>query len=297
MTPDPHLLAVGYPKCGNVWLRSLLASLLSEAGVNFRQIMAQHPIAPVLEAMDLGIRDQARQDQIRFEALRAYQDIPLVFGWAIPDLPEYVAATSMAHSHCMWKPETHHHFLEFSHRIIIVRDPRDVAVSWSRWLFTPFNRLHRPTTCPTPAALLAEDLPRRLTEWNEHQRSWLIDRPSDLPVHVVFYEQLVDDTVGELARIARHVGLEVGDAGLRRVAERNALDQMKQRQPHHIFRGGWGAWLEHLDDRQIHTAQRITGQMMKRLGYPLNRLDADGWTPAKLRLPERDTPAATRSDY
>ena len=96
MRPDPHLLALGYPKCGNVWLRSLLASLLQEAGVDFRQIMASHPIAPVLEAMDLGIKDQARQDQVRFEPLRAYQDIPMVFGWAIPDLPAYVAATSMA---------------------------------------------------------------------------------------------------------------------------------------------------------------------------------------------------------
>ena len=101
-----------------------------------RQIMASHPIAPVLEAMDLGIKDQARQDQVRFEPLRAYQDIPMVFGWAIPDLPAYVAATSMAHSHCMWKAETNHHLREFSHRILIVRDPRDVAVSWSRWIFT-----------------------------------------------------------------------------------------------------------------------------------------------------------------
>lgn len=294
MPPDPHVLAVGYPKCGNVWLRSLLASLMQAAGVDFRQIMASHPIAPVLEAMDLGIRDQARQDQIRFEPLRAYQDIPLVFGWAIPDLRAYVAATSMAHSHCMWKPETHHHIQQFSHRIIIVRDPRDVAVSWSRWLFTPFNLLHRPTACPTPAALLAEDLPRRLMEWNEHQKSWLIDRPRGLPVHVVFYEQLVDDTPGELGRIARHLGLEVNDAELRRVADQHALGPMKQRQPHHIFRGGWGAWLEHLDDRQIHTAQRITGQMMKSMGYPLNRMDAEGWTPDKLRVPEVTTPTSVQ---
>ena len=204
MRPDPHLLALGYPKCGNVWLRSLLASLLQEAGVDFRQIMASHPIAPVLEAMDLGIKDQARQDQVRFEPLRAYQDIPMVFGWAIPDLPAYVAATSMAHSHCMWKAETNHHLREFSHRILIVRDPRDVAVSWSRWIFTPFNRLHRPTLCPTPDALLEEDLPRRLMEWNVHQESWLIHRATDLSLHVVFYEQLVDDTPRELGRIAQH---------------------------------------------------------------------------------------------
>ena len=33
--------------------------------------------------------DQARQDQVRFEPLRAYQDIPMVFSWAIPDIHAY----------------------------------------------------------------------------------------------------------------------------------------------------------------------------------------------------------------
>lgn len=288
MTPDPHLLALGYPKCGNVWLRGLLASLLEAAGVDFRQIMASHPIAPVLEAMDLGIKDQARQDSVRFEPLRAYQDIPAVFSWAIPDFPAYVAATSMAHSHCMWKPETDHFLRAFTHRVVIVRDPRDVAVSWSRWIFSPFNRMHRPTIHATPDALLAEDLPRRLTEWNEHQKSWLLDRSADLSLHVIFYEQLVDQTPHELGRVARYLGLEIGEDALRQVAAQHALGEMKKKQPHHVFRGGWGAWLQNLDDRQVHTAQRIAGQMMKALGYPLNRAEADGWTPDKLHVPERD---------
>ena len=289
MSPDPHVLALGYPKCGNVWLRGLLESLLQAGGVNFRQIMESHPIAPILESMDLGIKDQARQDQVRFEPLRAYQDIPAVFSWAIPDIQAYVAATSMAHSHCMWKRETDHLIRAFSHRVVIVRDPRDVAVSWSRWIFSPFNRMHRPTIHPTPDALLAEDLPRRVTEWNEHQKSWLLHRGADLSLHVVFYEQLVDDTPRELDRIAQYLGLEVTGQKLREVAAQHALGEMKKKQPHHVFRGGWGAWLQHLDDRQIHTVQRIAGQMMKALGYPLNRADSEGWTPDKLRVPEMAT--------
>ena len=65
---------------------------------------------------------------------------------------------------------------------------------------------------------------------------------------------------------------------------------MRKKQPHHVYRGGWGGWLEHLDDRQVHEVQRICGRMMKSLGYPLNRADSEGWTPALLRTPERLAP-------
>ena len=171
--------------------------------------------------------------------------------------------------------------------MVIVRDPRDVAVSWSRWIFTPFNLQHRPTPHATPDALLADDLVRRVTEWDMHQQSWLLDCAADLSLHVVFYEQLVDDTPRELGRIARYLGLEVAADALGRVAAEHALGVMKKRQPHHVFRGGWGGWLEHLNDRQVHSAQRIAGQMMQALGYPLNRDASAGWTPDHLHVPQR----------
>lgn len=291
MAPDPHVLVLGYPKCGNVWLRALLADLLRAGGVDFRQVMAQHPIAPALETMDLGIRDQARQDQVRFDPLRAYQDIPMVFSWAIPDIHAYAAATSMAHSHSPWQPAIDSFIRAFSHRVLIVRDPRDVTVSWSRWIFTPFNRLHRPTVHQSPDALLRSDLPIRAQEWNVHQRSCLEEAPADPTLHLVFYEQLVADTPGELGRMARHLGLDVPDEAMENVAASHALGEMRKKQPHHIFRGHWGGWREHLDDRQVLQVQQACGRMMKALGYPLTRADCEGWTPAALRPPAR--PAAS----
>jgi aryl sulfotransferase len=103
----------------------------------------------------------------------------------------------------------------------------------------------------------------------------------------VFYEQLVADTPHELGRIARHLGLDVAPQVLERVASSHALGEMRKKQPHHVFRGHWGGWREHLDDRQAIQVQQTCGRMMKALGYPLTRSDCDGWTPAALHPPAR----------
>lgn len=285
-TPNSHVLVLGYPKCGNVWLRSLMADLLQAGGVPFRQVMENHPVAPAMEQLDLGIREQARQDQVRFTPLRAYQEIPGVFSWAIPDIREYVSATSMAHSHSSWSPGIGPLVSTFSHRILIIRDPRDVAVSWARWMFTPFNRLHRPTLHDAPDALLRSDLRLRVTEWDAHQHGWLRERDGNLSLHTVFYERLVKDTPGELGRIADHLGLLVTRTSLEEISARNALDEMKKRQPHHVHRGGWGAWLENLEERQVVDVRKICGGMMRSLGYPLDRGEAATWSPDLLRAPE-----------
>lgn len=171
--------------------------------------------------------------------------------------------------------------------MLIVRDPRDVAVSWSRWIFTPFNRLHRPTLHASPDALLRSDLPTRAQEWNDYLRSWLEEAPADPALHLIFYEQLVADTPHELGRIARHLGLDVAPQAFERVAVSHALGEMRKKQPHHVFRGHWGGWREHLDDRQALQAQQICGRMMKALGYPLTRSDCDTRPPAALHPPAR----------
>ena len=286
MTADPHVLVLGYPKCGNVWLRGLMADLLKAGGAPFRQVMENHPISPALERMDLGIREQARQDQVRFTPLRAYQEIPGVFTWAIPDIVEYAASTSMAHSHSSWIPGIGSLVSAFSHRLLIIRDPRDVAVSWSRWMFTPFNLLHRPTLHETPDSLLRSDLRLRVTEWDAHQHGWLRERDRDLSLHTVFYERLVQDTQGELERISDYLGLRVSREFLEKISAKNALGEMKKRQPHHVHRGGWGAWLENLEERQVVEVPKICGTMMRSLGYPLDRSEAETWSPDLLREPE-----------
>jgi aryl sulfotransferase len=96
----------------------------------------------------------------------------------------------------------------------------------------------------------------------------------------------VQDTQGELERISDYLGLRVSREFLEKISAKNALGEMKKRQPHHVHRGGWGAWLENLEERQVVEVRKICGTMMRSLGYPLDRSEAETWSPDLLREPE-----------
>lgn len=282
------ILSLGYPKSGNVWLNYLLRDICTAAGVEVRQAMEGHPISEALKHEHFGIRGQDQADFIVIDPLRTYFGITSVFRWPIEDIAAYAARTSLVMSHCPWRPEPSAQmtYRSFTHRILVVRDVRDVAVSWSRFMFTPFNRLHNPVSYPNAEAFLAGTLAQRVTGWSSYHEGWLVDRTAEeLPVHVIFYEQLMTKPVHELRRLCTYLGLDVNEVKLEDIVRRNDLKEMKQRQPDHVFRGGWGNWREFLDDRQIHIVQRSAGEMLRLLGYPLNGAEAANWQPDQLRVP------------
>lgn len=286
--PSPEtdsLLLVGHPKCGNVWLFALMKSLITASGAEFRQVLESQPISKAFDQMALSIDGQSRYDQVHFRPLRAYQTIPNIFYWAIEDIRRFAAETSLAHTHCEWTRETDWMIRAFKSRIAIVRDPRDVVVSFAQWMFSPFNRLHRPTEFPTPREYLEANYKQITHKWLAHQDSWLVRRDPNTSIQVVFYEQLVDDTPAELNRIANDLGLKVSEKLLQEIAKEHSLKNAKQTLPNHIWRGGWGNWLETLSEEQVLTIQEMTSGMLKKLGYPLNFEDAYDWQPKSLKRP------------
>lgn len=279
------LLLTGHPKCGNVWLFGLLRSLIIGSGADFRQMLEQQPVSKSFALMDLPIEGQSRYDQVHFRPLRAYQTIPNIFYWAIPDIHRFAAETSMVHTHCEWTAETDWLIKAFSRQIVIIRDPRDVVLSFSQWMFSPFNLLHRPTEFQNPKDYLHANFRQITQKWLAHQTSWLVRRDAYAPLHVVFYEQLVNDTAGELRLMADFLGLVISNSLLHSIAEEHSLPNTKRILPNHVWRGGWGNWLDDMSEEQVFTIQEMTSVMLRKLGYPLNFEDAYDWNPGLLMRP------------
>lgn len=154
---------------------------------------------------------------------------------------------------------------------VIVRDPRDVAVSLARYVTSlPTHPLHQRFTAADPAQRLRwaiEGMPgglddlatrmRRITEWSSWQAV------------VVRFEDLIgpagggdaDRQADSLRRLARHVGVEV-TAGKAAKVGHDLFGGTR------TFRSGRiGGWREHLGTEHVTAIKQILGDLLVELGY------------------------------
>jgi aryl sulfotransferase len=166
--------------------------------------------------------------------------------------------------------------------LYMVRDPRDVAVSYA---------FHQ--DCATAKVISQmvnpdEDMGggrlqvgQRLGGWSGHVRSWLDQ--DDLPTHVIRYEDLRADTAGVFARALDFLGAEYTEEDVARAVRHARFEELRAQEAVEGFReriskgapffreGRVGGWRDHLSAEQARTVERDHGPMMARLGY-----DADG---------------------
>ena len=273
-----HILQNGMPRSGNVWLHYLLRDLLQTSGIPVAQNIASHPVGHALAAETLPVREAASADFMEITPLGSFFTILDAFRWPIKDLAHYVAHTSLVATHSAWCERSANVYRQFSHRIYIIRDPRDAALSLARFECQPGNRLHRPHPFPDPASFLRARFEAYLHGWVQHVSDHL-DGRRDHDIHILFYERLMTRPRTELKRLAHHLGLRVPPSALSQICERNDLETMQTRQPEHTDRGGWGRWRASLSPLQIRSARSIAGPLLDHLGYPLSPEAATDWTP------------------
>jgi aryl sulfotransferase len=186
----------------------------------------------------------------------------------IHDLDEYVRATSLVWTHSDFCDRSRLVLPKFHKVIYLIRDPRDQAISLSRYAFTPGMRWANPRYERNPDSLLAHDLDDLLRRWVFHVGGYLRAR-DELRIHVVFNERLLKEWERELGRLLEYLGIEANEALIEQVKRDVDFSVMKARDPDHVRRGESGQWRSTFTDVQKRHADRVAGKMMRLLGYPL----------------------------
>jgi hypothetical protein len=162
---------------------------------------------------------------------------------------------------------------EYPKVLYLVRDPRDVYVSYYFYLK---KRL--------PEGLSLSEFIRsdahKLCAWHEHVAAW-IDRPNLL---LVRYEDMLADISGVMRRVvpfwgARHFSDEWVAAAIE-ASSFQSMSELEQQFGHQVLdargtsweksfmrRGVQGDWKEHLTPDDLRFIDATDGAMMKRLGY------------------------------
>lgn len=176
----------------------------------------------------------------------------------------------------------------FDHRypkvIYIVRDPRDVALS-----YYDFQRKYRQIDDAYPLERYVEDFVQgRLISidwgtWAENVSSWIYTRGKSKNFLLLRYEDMMKDTMRELTRIAQFFGIVPEPARLQEVIDRSSADRMRELEKLEADR--WvatknrrkdipfirvakaGGWRTSLPVKSVEQIENAWGDLMTTLGY------------------------------
>lgn len=227
------IFLVSYPKSGNTWVRFLIANLLKKND----------------ELIDF-------QSVIKFvPEIGTHMDV-----LANLDRPRIIK------SHELYNDE-------YPNVIYIVRDPRDVYVSYYHYL-----KKKLPVGMTFTEFLRKDDLyPSR---WHEHVSSW-IDKPNLL---LVKYEDLLLDTYGELSKILSFIHRDDFDEKqIKKAIAASNFEQMKKiesekgrpfktkeeamRATQFVRKGIIGDWINYFNKDDLKLVEREAKNVITRLGY------------------------------
>ena len=268
-----------YPKSGNTWLRSALYALRYARDefalldlANFGSIHATFGHIDRWMEVDSSNLTDAEAEALRPEFYAAFFEkrgeptpskVHDAWGRTRDGRPLFDAA--------------------FTHATLyILRDPRDVVVSWSS--FFGYSIDETIAILGNPEAALAVDRKRRSTQlrqklgtWSQHVISWIDE--SGLSPLVIRYEDMLADPAAALRRVSRAIGAvddaaaidaavrATGFAQLAAQERKHGFGEVADR-THRFFRSGKaGGWRDALTAPQVARIEADHGAVMRRFGY------------------------------
>lgn len=266
-----------YPKSGNTWLRIFLQSLAAGGKeIDINALGLSNNVANRacfdrtldIESSDLTDDEiaRARPAQYAIESLEAkaplFRKVHDAWGLTPTGTP-------------LFPPEL------TRGAIYIVRDPRDVAVSYAHHMGKTVERTI--THMENPSARLAMStrripfqLPQHISSWSGHVESWL-DAPVRL--HLLKYEDMLARPVASFGKVAHFLGFDVSAATVEAAVNATRFDRLRASEDECGFvermsdsarffrRGIAGGWRDTLSDEQVTRIESEHGSMMRRLGY------------------------------
>jgi aryl sulfotransferase len=277
--PGSAIWLTSYPKSGNTWMRLALRSL-SGGGeeIALTDIARYGNIVNSRDVLDEVLETESGHlTEAEIALLRPTLHDAL---FAIGRPP------SMVKVHDAWARTTTGRAMFDAHHthatIYMLRDPRDVAISWARFMNRSIDwaigYLANPAaTIRHGRRQLSSTVPQFLGAWSAHVGSWIDD--SGLDPLVVRYEDMHADLPATLRRVADRIGWTPDDQAIAGAVVATRFDRLAEQERRHgfgenpdtaerFFRAGRvGGWRDLLTPEQVATIERDHGAVMRRFGY------------------------------
>jgi len=242
---------VSYPRSGNTWTRFLLGNLL-------------YPKEPVTFS-----NIESRIPEIYFNRDRVLREMP---------------HPRMLKSHECFQPH-------YPRVIYVVRDPRDVAVSFYHHNVKAGNIPDDYPMVSFVPRFVAGEFDRKFGTWRDNVLSWISLRSESEKFLLLRYEEMKTNTEGALLQLAAFLEscsfrqIESRPEVLRKVIELSSPERMRALEKQEA--GGWvltkntrpdkpfvrsamaGGWKTQLTQESVAAIEDAWGDLMQKLGYDL----------------------------
>lgn len=161
--------------------------------------------------------------------------------------------------------------------IYVVRDPRDVVMSYARHLGIMHRQAEKDMAHEgTRIVDSRSGLFHVLSSWSNHVASWA---QADFPVALVRYEDLIDDPRRNFAAILQFLGMEIDKERFSNALKLTKLDNLRDQEVKkgfvenpkeakgRFFGKGGSRWQFQLDRRIAERIVEVHGKMMEECGY------------------------------
>jgi hypothetical protein len=243
---------VSYPRSGNTWTRFLLGNLIS----------GDDPVT--------FSNIESRIPEIYFNPDRSLRTLP---------------RPRMLKSHECFQPQ-------YPHVIYIVRDPRDVAISFYHHNVKARNI---PDDYPMNSFVprfIAGEFDRKFGSWRDNVLSWISVRGENRNFMMLRYEEMKHDTTGALLQVVAFLQrcsfrkIDSSAESLRRAIELSSPERMRALEKKEA--ANWvltkstrndkpfvrtakaGGWKSQLAPESVDAIESAWGDLMQRLGYELS---------------------------
>jgi hypothetical protein len=267
-----------YPKSGNTWTRNFLHNAATiVAGedetqdINAMYRFSTWEIRKVNYAEVLGYEptNEHRQEiaavrhQVQQRIADAYQGLVFV---------------KTHHALVSDRGHTTINFAVTSGAVYIVRNPLDIAISYSHHMNRPIDE--------AITAMATENIETPVSErtvyevygsWSQHVESWT--RKPHPAIYVMRYEDMLADPSNTFGGLIRHLHIKMTPAQLAEAIERSSFSRLREQEEMAGFRerpknasrffreGRAGQWKNELTPQQIKRIVNDHGTQMSRFGY------------------------------
>ena len=198
------ILQIGFPKSGNFWLYQILEQVLTSTGRNSKSFIQQHPVNPLAKTWELNYPEQADIDMIDITDLQTTYRISSIFKMPVENWDNYLQKTNHVWTHSPVCKRSEAVFALFDRKVYIIRDPRDMLLSASRYYCSAYMLKYFPQEETEPAAFLKKNAKKLLEQWVWHVWDHIrLQKKSN--IHICFFEGFLSDFQEEFSRLTDYL--------------------------------------------------------------------------------------------